>query len=172
MLELRQTIRRLRRARSFAVTTVLTLAMGIGVTVAIFTVVNGILLRPLPFAESARLVSLTHRVPQSGSRVPASTAIYFTYRDNNRAFESVALYAPQFATVTEPGNPEQLQSMNVTFEFLGTLRVVPALGRAFLAADDRPNSVPTVILSHDYWQRTSISYAPKRALTSLCASRR
>jgi hypothetical protein len=153
MLELRQTVRRLWRARGFALTTVLTLAMGIGATVAIFTVVNGILLRPLPFPESDRLVSLTHRVPQSGNSVPASTAIYFTYREHNRTFESVALYAPQSATVTEPGDPEQLQSMDVTFELLGVLGVAPALGRTFVAADDRPDSAPTVMLSHAYWQR-------------------
>jgi putative ABC transport system permease protein len=153
MLELRQTVRRLWRARGFALTTVLTLAMGIGATIAIFTVVNGILLRPLPFPESDRLASLTHRVPQSGNRVPASTAIYLTYRENNRTFESVALYAPQSATVTEPGDPEQLPSMDVTFEFLGVLGVAPALGRPFVAADDRPDSAPTVMLSHAYWQR-------------------
>jgi predicted permease len=153
MLELRQALRRLRRAPGFTATTVLTLAIGIGATIAIFTVVNGILLKPLPFPKSDRLVSLSHRVPQSGNSVPASTAIYFTYRDNNRTFESIALYSPQSASVTEPGDPEQLRSMDVTFEFLGVLGVAPALGRAFVAADDRPDSVPTVMLSHAYWQR-------------------
>ena len=85
MLELRQTVRRLWRAPGFTLAIALTLAIGIGATIAIFTVVNGILLRPLPFPESDRLVSLTHRVPERGNSVPASTAIYFTYRDNNRA---------------------------------------------------------------------------------------
>jgi predicted permease len=153
MLELRLTARRLWRAPGFTFATVLTLAIGIGATIAIFTVVNGILLRPLPFPESDRLVSLTHRVPQSGNSVPASTAIYFTYRDNNRTFEAVALYSAQSASVTERGDPEQVRSMDVTFEFLGALGVAPALGRTFVAADDRPDSVPTVMLSHAYWQR-------------------
>src|SRR5687767_10512376 len=130
MTELRQTIRRLLRARGFTLTTVLTLALGIGATVAIFAVVNGVLLKPLPFPDAERLVSLMHRVPGGGERF-ASPAIYFTYRDNNRTFESVALYLPQRAAVTEPGDPEQLRSMDVTFDFLGTLGVVPALGRAF-----------------------------------------
>ena len=153
MLELRQTVRRLWRAPGFTLAIALTLAIGIGATIAIFTVVNGILLRPLPFPESDRLVSLTHRVPQSGNSVPASTAIYFTYRDNNRTLESVALYAAQSASITRPGDPEQLPSMDVTFEFLDMLGIDPALGRTFVAADDRPDSLPTVMLSHGYWQR-------------------
>jgi putative ABC transport system permease protein len=152
MFELRQTARRLLRTPGFTLTTVLTLALGIGATVAIFAVVNGVLLRPLPFPDAERLVSLMHRVPEGGDRF-ASPAIYFTYRDNNRTFESVALYLPQRSAVTEPGDPEQLRSMDVTFDFLGTLGVVPALGRAFTQDDDRPSSVPTVILSDGYWQR-------------------
>ena len=152
MFEFRQTARRLLRTPGFTLTTVLTLALGIGATVAIFAVVNGVLLRPLPFPDSERLVSLMHRVPQGGDRF-ASPAIYFTYRDNNRTFESVALYLPQRSAVTEPGDPEQLRSMDVTFDFLGTLGVVPALGRAFTSDDDRPGSLPTVMLSDVYWQR-------------------
>ncbi len=152
MLEFRQTIRRLWRARSFTLTTILTLALGIGATIAIFTVVNGILLRPLPFADADRLVALLHRLPEGGNAF-ASPAIYFTYRDNNRTFESLALYMPQRAAVTEPGDPEQLRSMDVTFDFLSVLGVAPALGRAFAPDDDRPGSVPTVMISDAYWQR-------------------
>src|SRR3989337_2385089 len=118
MLELRPTARRSLRAPGFTLATVLTLALCIAPTIAIFTVVNGILIRPLPFLDSERLVSLTHHLPQQGRNVPASPAIYFTYRDNNRTFESIALYLPQSASVTEPGEPEQVGSMDVTFEFL------------------------------------------------------
>jgi putative ABC transport system permease protein len=154
MIELGQTTRRLWRAPGFTLMTVLTLAIGIGATIAIFTVVNGILLKPLPFSDSDRLVSLTHRSPQQGlENLPASAAIYFSYRDHNRTFDSVALWLPGSASITSPGEPEQVQSMKVTFEFLPTLRVAPALGRAFVAADDRPDSAPTVMLSHAYWQR-------------------
>jgi putative ABC transport system permease protein len=152
MLELRQTARRLLRTPGFTLTTVLTLALGIGATVAIFAVVNGVLLRPLPFPDADRIVSLMHRVPEGGNAF-ASPAIYFTYRDNNRTFESVALYLPQRAAVTEPGDPEQLRSMDVTFDFLSVLGVAPALGRMFTQDDDRPGSVPTVMLSDAYWQR-------------------
>ena len=152
MIELQQTARRLMRAPGFTLTTVLTLALGLGATIAIFAVVNGILINPLPFADSDRLVSLTHRTPQRAS-LPASPAIYFTYRDNSRTFESVALWLAESSSVTAPGDPEQVPSIDVTFDFLPTLRVAPALGRAFAQADDRPDSAPTVMLAHGYWQR-------------------
>lgn len=155
MLEFRRTVRRLCHARGFTITIILTLALAIGATIAIFAVVNGILIKPLPFPDSHELVSLTHRLPEQGRNdLPASTAIYFTYRDNNRTFQSVALYQPQFASITGQGDPEQVRSMEVTFEFLQTLGVAPVLGRAFAAADDRPDSAPTVMLSHRYWQRS------------------
>jgi len=89
----RQTLRTLFRSPGFTLTTVLTLAIAIGATTAIFSVVNGVLLEPLPFKDSDRLVALTHRSADGKMRnAPASPALYFTYRDNNRAFESVALW--------------------------------------------------------------------------------
>lgn len=154
MMQLRQISRRLLRAPGFAVATGLTLAIGIGATVAIFSVVNGVLLKPLPFPESGRLVALTHRSAQlAGGDLPASPAIYFTYRDNNRTFQSVALWQAGTASVTGSGEPEEVRTIVTTFEFLPTLRVVPAAGRGFIEADDQPNSEPTVMLSYDYWLR-------------------
>jgi putative ABC transport system permease protein len=154
MTQLRQTLRRLLRAPGFTVASVLTLAIGIGATVAIFSVVNGVLIKPLPFPESDRLVALTHRSAQlADGDLPASPAIYFTYRDNNRTFRSVALWQGGTASVTGSSEPEEVRTIVTTFEFLPTLRVVPAVGRAFAEADDQPNSEPTVILSFDYWLR-------------------
>jgi len=154
MTALRQAVRRLLRTPGFTLTSVLTLAIGIGATIAIFAVVNGVLIKPLPFPDSERLVSLTHRSEQTpDADLPASTAIYFTYREHNRAFESVALWSADTASVTAPGDPEEVRALLVTFEFLPTLGVAPSLGRAFVEDDDRPESVPTVMLSHGYWQR-------------------
>src|SRR5687767_15002334 len=97
----RQTVRRLRRSPAPTLTALLTLAIGIGASAAMFSVINAVLLQPLPYPESDRLVALTHRMGASGrSSLPASTAIYFTYRDNNRAFESVALWTAGTASVT------------------------------------------------------------------------
>lgn len=154
MTELFQTARRLLiQAPGFTATAVLTLAIGIGAATAIFSVINGVLIKPLPFAESDHLVSLMHRYSEAGRALPASTAIYFTYRDNATAFESVALWAGGTASVTGTGDPEEVDTLRTTFEFLPTLGVVPALGRAFSESDDLPGSEKTVILSHAYWQR-------------------
>jgi putative ABC transport system permease protein len=156
MTQLRQTLRRLARAPGFTLTTLATLAIGIGATTAIFSVVNGILIKPLPFPQADRLIALTHRdrsAPEDGPVSQASPAIYFAYRDNNRAFESVALWSSNAATVTGVGDPEEVLAVSATQEFLPTLRVTPMLGRPFTAADDEPGNPRTVMLSHTYWER-------------------
>jgi predicted permease len=138
----------------FTLTTVLTLAIGIGATTAIFSVVNGILIKPLPFPDSDRLIALVHQAPGINERgLAASPAIYFTYRDNNRTFESVALMFSDAASITGAGNPEEVQRLVSTHDLLPTLRVTPLLGRTFSEADDQAGGPPTVILSYAYWQR-------------------
>jgi putative ABC transport system permease protein len=135
-------------------TTVLTLAIGIGATTAIFSVVNGILIKPLPFPESDRLIALVHQAPGvNQSEMAASPAIYFTYRENNQTFESVALWYSNTASVTGGGDPGEVQRLQSTHELLPSLRVKPLLGRTFSEADDRHGSPGTVILSYGYWQR-------------------
>jgi hypothetical protein len=124
MLELRQTARRLLRATGFTVTTVLTLAIGIGATTAIFSVVNGVLLKPLPFPEPESLVALRHQLPAvGGSDWAASPAIYFTYREHTETFESVSLYMYNRASVTGSGDPEEVRRLLATHEFFDTLGV-------------------------------------------------
>jgi len=146
--------RSLARTPGFTLTTLLTLAVAIGASTAIFSVVNGVLLKPLPFPDSDRLVSLTHRMQLTGAAgLPASPAIYFTYRDNNRTFESVALWVDGTATITGAGRPEQLRTLFVTHEFLDALGVRPILGRSFAEAEDQEGGESTVILSYPFWQR-------------------
>jgi len=152
MLQVHQNLRRLAKTPGFTFTILVTLAIAIGATTAIFAVVNGILIQPLPFERSDRLIALEHS-QKGADRVNASPAIYFAYRDNNRTFESVALWFAGTATVNGSGNPEEVRALRATYEFLPTLRVKPALGRGFTAADDQPGSARTVILSDDYWQR-------------------
>jgi predicted permease len=154
MIQLGQTVRRLLQSPGFTLTTVLTLAIGIGATIAIFSVVNGVLLKPLPFPESDRLIALVHQAPGVGeSELAASPAMYFTYRDNNETFESVALWYPNTASVTGAGDPEEVQRLVSTHEFLPMLRVQPLLGRTFSAGDDEPGNPATVMLTYGYWQR-------------------
>ena len=154
MIQLRQTVRRLLQSPGFTLTTVLTLAIGIGATTAIFSVVNGVLLKPLPFPDSDRLIALVHQAPGANQdELAASPAIYFTYRDNNETFESVAIWFANTASITGSGDPEEVPRLVSTHEFLPTLGVVPLLGRTFNEADDQAGNPATVILSYGYWQR-------------------
>jgi predicted permease len=154
MAELRQTIRRLFRSPGFTLTTVLTLGVGIGATIAIFSVVNGILLKPLPFPDSDRLIALVHQAPGVGAtELAASPAFYLTYKEHNTTFESVALWAENTSGITGAGDPEEVPRLMGTHELLPTLGVQPLLGRTFNEAEGQRGAAPTVILSYGYWQR-------------------
>src|SRR5688572_9934119 len=154
MAELRQTLRRLFRAPGFTLTTVLTLGVGIGATIAIFSVVNGVLLKPLPFPNSDRLIALVHQAPGVGqAELAASPAFYLTYKEHSTTFESVALWWTNSASITGAGNPEEVQRLVGTHELLATLGVGPLLGRTFTDADGERGAPATVVLSHAYWQR-------------------
>jgi predicted permease len=154
MIQLRQTMRRLFRSPAFTLTTVLTLGVGIGATIAIFSVVNGVLLKPLPFPDSDRLIALVHQAPGRGvAEISASPAFYETYREHNTTFESVALWGENTVGVTGAGDPEEVPRLSGTYELLATLGVQPLLGRTFTEADGRRGAAGTVILSYGYWQR-------------------
>jgi predicted permease len=153
----RLAVRALARTPGFTATVLLTLAIGIGATTSIFSVVNGVLIQPLPFSRPDRLIALVHQAPGSpgpgNTDLAASPAIYFTYRDHSSTFSSVALWWSSTDTITGSGTPEEVQSIHVTHEFLPTLGVQPALGRTFSESDDIPGSPGGVILSYGYWQR-------------------
>ncbi|MBI4476577.1 MAG: ABC transporter permease, partial [Acidobacteria bacterium] len=154
--DLRHGGRALLRAPGFTIVATLTLALGIGATTAMFSVVNGILLRPLPYPAQDRLVELVHEAPGAGiDELLASPAVYFGYRDHSETFESVGLWdwdrSP--VTVTGAGEPETVQSVEVTHEVLAILGATPILGRGFTEGDDLPGSAPTAIISYVYWQR-------------------
>ena len=154
--DLRYALRGLLKAPGFTTVVVLTLALGIGATTAMFSVVNGILLRPLPFPEQDRLIELVHEAPGVGiSRILASPAVYFGYRDHSRTFEAVGLWDWDSSpvTVTGSGDPESVRSVEVTHEVLAILGVTPMMGRGFDQTDDLPGSAPTAIISHVYWMR-------------------
>jgi predicted permease len=148
--------RALLRAPGFTIVATLTLALGIGATTAMFSVVNGILLRPLPYPEQDRLIELVHEARGVGiSRILASPAVYFGYRDHSHAFEAVGLWDWDASpvTVTGGGEPESVRSVEVTHEVLGMLGATPTLGRSFGSSDDVPEAAPTAVISHAYWQR-------------------
>src|SRR5688500_5438781 len=137
---------------AFAATAVLTLALGIGATTAIFSVVYGVLLKPLPFHEPERLVSLRQHAPH-GAGTNHGPATYLTYRENQRAFEAIGAWDPTEVSITGGGDPERVQALLVSAATLPLLRVQPVLGRVFSAEDDTPGQPLRVVLTYGYWQR-------------------
>ncbi len=155
--ELRFAARRLRRAPSFATAVVLVLALGVGATTAVFSLVNGILLEPLPFPEPGRLVRLTHTVRDAGAAtVDQSDASVMLYQSAARAFEGVAAwrFANGIVGASEPGQTAfRVRGARVTSNFFDVMGVRPALGRAFAPGEDRPGANRVVVLSHRIWQQ-------------------
>jgi predicted permease len=150
--DLRQAARVFVQQSGFAVAAILTLALGIGATTAIFSVVHGVLLTPLPYAESDRLVNILHRMASGGTRNHGPDT-YLTYRDHQRAFERLGASDRAEVSVTAPGDPEQVEALEVTSTYLPVLRLRPALGRFFAAEDDVPGAPLRVILTDGYWRR-------------------
>jgi predicted permease len=138
----------------FTLTTVLTLALGIGANVAIFSVLQGILLKPLPYSNPDRLISTNHAAP--GVDIPKagiSPFLYFTYREQSRTLDDIGMYNSDDVSVTGLAEPEQVRALNVTQSVLPILGVQPALGRLFSRQDDTSGSPRTALISHGYWQR-------------------
>jgi putative ABC transport system permease protein len=152
--DVRHAGRRLAARPGFTAVAVLTLALGIGATSAIFSVVYGVVLKPLPFAEPGRLVGLYHRGGGVNlALMNQGPATYFTYRDSQRAFEGIGAWESNEVSITGRGQPERIEALSVTQATLPLLRVQPALGRLFRGEDDAPGRPLRVILTHGYWQR-------------------
>lgn len=138
----------------FTLLTLLTLAVGIGANTSIFTVVYSVLLKPLPLEDPDRLVAVWQTAPGLGiPDLNASPSSYFTYREESRTFEDIALWRNESATVTGTAEPERVDVLRVTDGMLGVLRVRPLAGRGFTREDDAPGRPLTVLLTHGYWQR-------------------
>jgi predicted permease len=146
--------RALLRAPTFLGVAVITLALGIGATTAMFSVVYGILLRPLPYPDQDRLVEIVHQ-GATGGQLLASPAAYFGYRDHNRTFDAIGHWDWDSSpvTISGDGEPESVSSLEMTHEVLPILGATPMAGRTFTAEDDRRGAAPTVMISHGYWQR-------------------
>jgi predicted permease len=154
--DLRLALRGMRRRPGFTLAVVLTLALGIGANTAIFGVVDGVLIKPLPYPDADELVGIGHTAPGLTSgpvRVAASQ--YFTYREEGRVFQHIGLYGDGGRTITGVGEPEQARALFVTYDVLLALGVQPQLGRLFTEADATPgeSAVAPLILTHAYWQR-------------------
>ncbi|HTS48137.1 MAG TPA: ABC transporter permease, partial [Bryobacteraceae bacterium] len=146
-------LRRLMHAPMFTVVTAVTLALGIGANSAIFSVIEGILLKPLPYPRADRLIAVNHTAPGINF-VEANIApfLYFTYREEGRTFQDIALWQDDTSNVTGLAEPEVVRDVLVTDGFLPMLAIQPVLGRSFSAADDSPNAPRKVVLTYGYWQ--------------------
>lgn len=138
----------------FTSVAVLTLALGIGATTAIFSVVYGILLQPLPYPDDDRLVNVIQSYPQKGLATwGLSQANFALYRDHNHVFEGIAAYTSAGYNLTGGASPERLQASSVTVDFFDVLGVQPGWGRAFRPEEDTPGKNSVCILSYGLWQR-------------------
>ena len=152
--QLKHVVRRLMRAPMFTAVTLVTIAIGVGANSAIFSVINGILLKPLPYPDPERLVSVWQSAPGIGiTELDASPSDYFTFREENRTFQQFGIWIGNSVSVTGLAAPEQVRGLDVTSGTLCALGVQPILGRWFTLKDENPGSPETVILTYGYWQR-------------------
>ncbi|HKQ93605.1 MAG TPA: ABC transporter permease, partial [Blastocatellia bacterium] len=150
--DLRYGMRMLGRNPGFAAVAAITLALGIGANTAIFSIVNAVLLRPLPYAEPERLVTLAYNHAMSGFQ-GAHEVDFLEWREQGKAFEKVAAYTHRTVDLSGSGEPERLNTALVSADLFSTLGVSPALGRVFTPDEDRAGGAPVVILSHALWRR-------------------
>ena len=151
---LRSVIRPLLKSPGFTLVAVLGLALGIGANVALFSVVDSVFLRPLPYPDPDRLVRLSSTdEAQNLTRVGFSYPRFLEVQERQQVFSALALAAPNGFTLTGRGDPEQLVGLHASAALLPTLGIEPILGRNFSADEDRPGGVPVVLVSHALWQQ-------------------
>ncbi|MCI0339295.1 MAG: ABC transporter permease [Acidobacteria bacterium] len=151
--DLRYGARMLFKNPGFTLVAVIALALGIGANTAIFSVVNSVLLRPLNYRDSDRLVQLNHNYPKLDLKASVSASGYTHYRDNNKSFENLGACTFWPVNLTGSGDPERLTGMTVSHTFFPTLGVEAAKGRIFTPDEDQPGRNHVVVLSDNLWQR-------------------
>jgi putative ABC transport system permease protein len=150
--DIRYGIRMLLKRPGFTAVAVIALTLGIGANTAIFSVVNGVLLRPLPYKNPDRIVTIWE--PSRGGHTLGLTDLeFFDYREQNHVFEELAAFATGSGNLTGTGEPERVAATWASGGFFPTVGVEAALGRAFNADDDKPGAAPVVVLSNGLWQR-------------------
>jgi predicted permease len=155
--DVRYALRQMLKGPGFAIVAVLTLALGIGANTAIFSVVNGVLLRPLGFQEPDRLVRIWHVPPPQSfpgiDRFSVSAANYVDWEKENHVFDQMAIYSYRGFTLTNNGRPEQVDASAVSAKFFQVLGVQPLFGRWLLPDEDQQGRSNVVVLSYPYWQQ-------------------
>jgi putative ABC transport system permease protein len=150
--DIRYSIRVLLKSPGFTAVALLTLILGIGANTAIFSVVNAVLLRPLPYEEPEKLVFISERSPVLEG-MSVSYPNYLDWREQNGVFESIGVYRRVSFNLTGSGAPERLAGGEVSADLFNALKAKPAVGRTFFAEEDRPGAEPVVVLGYGLWQR-------------------
>jgi predicted permease len=146
-------LRTLRQRPGFAAVTLCTLALGIGATTVMFTVINGVLLKPLSYPEPERLVTLHVQTEQFGNQWGVSYPNFLDCKRSSTSLSPMAAWSYGGGTVSEPGDAEYVSGRQISSELFSVFGVPLAYGRAFLPEEDRPGSAPVAIISYGLWQR-------------------
>ena len=155
--DVRTAVKGLVRRPFFTVVAALTLALGIGANTAIFSVVDGVLINPLPFPEADRIVSYNHEAPGLAANVPViphSQAMYLHYIEHARSLEAFAVYNDANVNLITDGDPQRLSALVVTQQYFDALGVQPFLGRGFIEGEDRVDAEPVAVLSYALWEQS------------------
>jgi len=150
--DIRYAARTLARSRGVTLLVVLTLALGIGASTAIFSVVYGVLLRPLPYADPDRIMAV-YEINSKGTQSRLADPNFDDFRDQNHSFQALAKYIDDIVSVSGASQPTRTTVAAVTPDFLRVFRVQPVIGRDFSAADNRKGAVPAVLVSYGYWKQ-------------------
>jgi len=152
--DVRYGIRMLRKSPGFTAVALVVLTVGIGANVAIFSVVNTVLLRPLPYRDPGRLVMLWESLPGIGyGQLGTSSGEYLDYRNRNRVFSGIAGYKNDTANLTGSAQPERIHITEATSNLFSVLGVQPSMGRSYTAEEDRPGAGKVAVLSYGLWKR-------------------
>ena len=150
--DVRFALRSLLRKPGFTAVAVLTLSLGIGATTAVFTLLDGVLLSPLPFDEPDRLVRVDHLGRDGQDELPISPGLYLVYRDHARSLASVSMFGPTVGNLVVDGEPERLQGQQVTPSYFTVLAATAARGRPFSEEEGSPGADPVIVLSDALWK--------------------
>lgn len=150
--DVRYALRQLHKRLGFTAVAVITLALGVGASTAIFSVVYGVLLRPLPYSDPNRIMAVFEVTPK-GEWNRLADPNFDDFRDQNHSFEAIAKYSAGIASVSGAGQPTRSMVANVSADFLNVFRVQPTVGRGFVPADMKKGAAPVVLVSYGYWRQ-------------------
>ena len=151
--ELRHALRLLWKSKGITATTLLTLALGIGATTAIFSTVYSLMLKPLPFQEPERIVELYTSAPKAGlHHMPANVPFYLDYSKNGTSYEKLALWTFFYGLVGEKDSVVRIPGVRATAEIFDILRIQPLLGTFFTKDQNKPGADKVIVLTQSYWQ--------------------